>query len=373
MRIFKATVLLLLVFVGVFLSGDALNLPAATDSVPSDSAESEKEIGPYEFDLSEYLTMGDITAVQAEFDDPSVCTDKEVDAAVFQILLRNADFEEKMPNQRAERYNRVTVDLAVMQNGAVLAEYSEADFQIIIGLSTDNGANTVLGEALMGAAAGEVRTADYTYPEEIGGGGLSGQSVVLHATVKKIERQLIPELIDATVGEITGETFSTVQEFRDSVRRDILAEKELAKAQAVWLALKRGASVRRFPEKELQAAIDAYRQQYTDLAARFELSLEQLVTVYMESDMETFEADAREYAEEKVKNDMIMIQLVCLQNMTLTDGEYLEGAKAYYDKEEGNFASFEEFVEYYTEENLRQSILWDKALKAVVDRAVRIG
>jgi len=373
MRIIKTTVLMLLVFVGVFLTGDVLNPPTVSDSVPSDSEEAEKEVGPYGFDLSEYLAVGDITAVQAEFDDPSVCTEKEVDAAVFQILLRNADFEEKMPNQRAERYNRVTVDLAVMQNGSVLAENSEADFQIIIGLSTDNGANTVLGEALMGAAVGEVRTADYTYPDEIGGGSLAGQSVVLHATVKKIERQLIPELIDATVGEITGETFATVQEFRDSVRRDILEEKELAKAQAVWLAVKKGSSVRRFPEKELQAAIDAYKQRYTDLATRFELSLEQLVTVYMESDMETFEAEAKAYAEEKVKNDMIMIQLVRLQNMTLTDEEYLNGAKAYYEKEEGDFASFEEFVAYYTEENLRQSILWDKALKAVVDRAVRIG
>lgn len=371
MRILRAVLALLVLLGSIALGGDGLAQPVL-DPPPEESKETAEGTKPYDFDLSEYLTMGDITAVQAVFDDPTVCTEKEVDAAVFQILLRNATFEEKPFNQRAERYNRVTADLTVMQNGAELADYSQTDVQIVIGLSTDDGTHTVLGEALMGSAVGEVRTANYTYPSQPGG-ELSGESVVLSATVKKIERQIIPELIDATVGQISGSAFSTVQDFRASVRQDILQEKELAKAQAVWLAVKQAASVRKFPERELQTSIALYKQRYTSLAQRFELSLEQLVTVYMESDMETFEADAREYAEEKVKNDMIMTQLVRLQNMTLTDEEYLAGAEEYFAKEENHFASFEEFVEYYTEENLRQSILWDKALKAVVDRAVRIG
>ncbi|MBQ3074899.1 MAG: hypothetical protein IJC26_02425 [Clostridia bacterium] len=375
MRYLKAAIVLLFLLVSVILGGDERLRPTVAEPEPPISAapEAEENAEPYDYDLSEYLTMGDISAVQADFDDPAVCTEKEVDAAVFQILLRNADFEEKNPKQRAERYNRVTVDLAVMQNGAVLPEYSQADYEIVIGLSTENGEDTVLGETLVGCVLGEVRTVDYTYPSEIGGGGLAGQSVVLSATVKKIEKQIIPELIDATVAQISGDTFATVQEFRNSVRQDIILEKELAKAQAVWLAVKRDASVRRFPEKELQATVAMYRQNYEDLAARFELSLEQLVTVYMESTMEAFEADARAYAEEKVKNDMIMIQLVRLQDITLTEEEYLAGAQEYFAKEEGDFGSFEEFVEYYTEENLRRSILWDKALKAVVDRAVPIG
>ncbi len=371
MRYLKGVLALLLIGTCVLLGGDAV-LPSLVQA-PGKTEGTEEISAPYDFDLTEYITMGDIFSVQAEFDDPGVCTEKEVDAAVFQILLRSADFEEKDPRQKAERYNRVTVDLAVLQNGEAIPEYGQADYRVVIGLSTEDGLDTVLGEALMGSAVGECRTADYTFPSEIGGDGLSGQSVVLSATVKKIERQLIPELIDATVAQITGDTFSTVQEFRASVRQDILAEKELAKAQAVWLAVKNAASVRRFPERELEDSIAMFKQNYIDLAARYELSLEQLVTVYMESTMETFEAEAREYAEEKVKNDMIMIQLVRLQNMTLTEEEYLAGAQEYFEKEENQFASFEEFVEYYTEENLRQSILWDKALKAVVDRAVRIG
>lgn len=376
MRYFRTSFAALFLIFSMILGGDAPLrgvLLKEAKPAPSPTVETEQKQRPYDYDLSEYMTMGDITAVQAEFDDPAVCTEKEVDAAVFQILLSQADFEEKPLNQKAELYNRVTVDLAVMQNQTVLAEYSRIDYTVVIGLETENGEDPILGEALLGATVGESRSAAYTYPEVLGGEGLSGQSVVLYATVKKIEKQLIPELIDATVGEISGDTFTTVQEFREAIRQDIYAQKELAKIQAVWLAIKRDAHVRRFPEKELQEHIVSYQSYYETLAARYELTLEQLVTTYMGQTMEEFTASAREYAEEMTTNDMIFTQLIRLQNMTLTDEEYLAGAREYFEKDDAGFSTFEEFVEYYTEEGLRRELLKDKALKTVVDGAVRIG
>lgn len=376
MRYFRTSFAALFLIFSMILGGDAPFrgvLLKEAKPAPSPTVETEQKQSPYDYDLSEYMTMGDITAVQAEFDDPAVCTEKEVDAAVFQVLLSQADFEEKPLNQKAELYNRVTVDLAVMQNQTVLSEYSRIDYTVVIGLETENGEDPVLGEALLGATVGESRSAAYTYPEVLGGEGLSGQSVVLYATVKKIEKQLIPELIDATVGEISGDTFATVQEFREAIRQDIYAQKELAKIQAVWLAIKRDAHVRRFPEKELQEHIASYQSYYETLAAQYELTLEQLVTTYMGQTMEEFTASAREYAEEMTTNDMIFTQLIRLQNMTLTDEEYLAGAREYFEKDEAGFSTFEEFVEYYTEEGLRRELLKDKALKTVVDGAVRIG
>ncbi len=324
----------------------------------------------YDYDLSEYLTLGEVSPVKAEFDDPSVCTEEEVDKAVFQILLKNASFEEKGESGKAELYNRVTVDFSVLQNGKELEDRTKNDYEIVIGLQTDSEEDLVIGGALVGAEVGEQRKATHRYPDELNGDVLAGQKVQLVATVKKIERHIIPTLIDENVGEITGDTFSTVQEFRESVKQDILNEKKLAKGQAVWLAIKNDAEVKKFPERELQDTIDLYRKNYEELAAKFELTLEELVETYLESDMETFEADARTYAEEKVKNDMIMTQLVRSLNITLSDEEYKDGVKAYYEAEEGEFSSLEAFVEFYTEENLRRNLLWDKALKTAEEQAI---
>lgn len=337
---------------------------------PEKNAKEESK-EPYDYDLSEYLTLGEISPVKANFDDPEECSEEDVDDAVFQILLNYATFTEKKEGAKAELYNRVTVDLEVLQNGKAIDELGKKDYQIVIGQHTDSDEDLVLGGALVGARVGDQRKKDYTYPEELDGSELAGKKVRFSATVKKIEKHTIPELIDDTVADFTSNAFSTVKEFRESVKNDILQERKMAKAQAVWLAIKEDAKVKKFPERELQDALAMYRQNYESLAARFNLSLEQLVTVYLESDMKTFEADAKKYAEEKVTNDMIMTQLVRLQNITLTDEEYQAGARDYFEKEEGDFGSFEEFVEFYTEENLRRNLLWDKALKTVEDNAVR--
>lgn len=342
--------------------------PVKTSETEGETAEHVKL---YDYDLSQYLTMGEVSPVRAKFDDPTVCTDREVDDAIFQILLRHASFD--IAAQRAELYYKVNVDLSVWKDGAVLPQRGKTDCEIIIGLYSESEENVVLGGALIGACVGDQRKAEYTYPAQLDGDELAGQTVELIATVKSIRKHNIPTLIDANVAEMTGNAFTTVKALRESVKQDILLEKKTARAQAVWLAIKEGATVLKYPEKEMQDTLALYYAEYEALAKRFDLTLEQLVTVYMESDMETFAAEAKVYAEEKVKNDMIMTQLVRLLNVTLTEEEYQAGAKEYFEKEEeGKFATFEEFVEFYTEENLRRNLLWDKALRIAEENAVQI-
>ena len=82
--------------------------------------------------------------------------------------------------------------------------------------------------------------------------------------------------------------------------------------------------------------------------------------------------EAEDYAKELVKNDMIFAYLAQKLKVTLSDEEYSAGLREYYENEESEFASLDEFVEYYTEENIRRNLIWDKALKLVIENAVAI-
>ncbi len=350
----------------VFLGGTAMPVTKAPVSPPK----TEEERGFYDYDLSEYLELGDITAPRASFEETGVCTEKEVDAQVFQILLALAEFTPR--TGPAERYNKVFIDFSLSVDGVLQEDYSKENYPIVIGLNTEDAMDTVMGEALMGSVAGETRQAKYRFPEDAIGQSLSGKEALLSATVRSVESPLIPELIDAKVEELFGPEITTVADFRESVRTDILEEKELARAQAVWLVVFESANVRRYPERELKEYKDLFVAYYEGLAKDYGLTLENLVTVYLEEDMDTFYARAEESAKEKVKNDMIFTQLVRLQDISLTQEEYEAGLLDYFEKEEQDFASMEEFEAYYTKESLERSILWDKALKAVVGRAVRI-
>ncbi len=365
MKIFRWTIGSILLLLTVFLSASEKPVPVLPPM------EEEKEEIFYDYDLSQYITLGDISAVEASFEDPALCTDKEIDDAIFQILLSAATFSEK--DGKAERYNKVLFDFSIEQNGTVLSDYSQSDYEVVIGMEKNNAIETVLGEEMMGTFPGQVESIPYTYPESMTESPLAGQSVTLKATVKKVYQHFIPELIDSWVQEKFQGEFLSVQEFRESVRLDILKEKEKAKAKAVWLKILEDTRVRSYPKKEVEQYILLYKDSFEEEAKRFEVSLAELVTIYMGQSMEQFSADARLFAEEKVKNEMVFTQLVRLQGTQISPEEYEQGLQMYFEDEKNEFGSLEEFISYYGKENLHRSILWDKALKEVVDRAVCVN
>lgn len=234
---------------------------------------------PYDYDLSEYVLLGDLSAVEAEFEDPAVCTEAEVDAAVFQILLRHASFEEK--NGPAERYNKVRFDFSLVLDENVLEEYSQSDYDLVIGMETGNPMETLLGETLMGARPGETRSVEYRYPEAVIGEELSGKTVTLYAKVKAVYQQTIPELIDDFVQKMEGSDLQTVMELREEVRGDLLEEKEVARGQAVWLAILEDATILSYPERELADTMELYRLYYENLAEMYEVEFDDFLAVYL--------------------------------------------------------------------------------------------
>ena len=88
--------------------------------------------------------------------------------------------------------------------------------------------------------------------------------------------------------------------------------------------------------------------------------------------MEEFEEETARYAEEMVKNDMIFTQLARTLEITLTDDEYRLGVERYYAAEETEFDSVTEFIQYYTEESIRENLIRDKAVMVLVENAIRI-
>ena len=359
MRNFKISLCFLFVLSFLFFSADSFFLPKKQELKPVEKV-------PYDYDLSSYISLGDLDQLTAEFEDPTVCTEKEIDQAIFRILLEKATFTEK--SVPAARYYKVKIDFSIEKDGQILPTYTQTDYELIIGYSEENEIEYLLGEKLMGAVIGEERRVSYTYPEELLGSVLSGQEVTLCAKVKAVYPYELPTLNNRTVGEVFSGAFQTVDELRESVKQDILKEKVLARAKAVWLALLDQVRVRSYPEEELSDYKTLYRKNYEEMAEKYSLTLSQFVENYLETDMEGFLAEGEEAAREKVKNDMIFIQLVRTLKVTLTEEEYEAGAQKYFLEEENEFNSFEEFEEYYTKENLEQNILWDKALGLLIEK-----
>ena len=339
-----------------------------TEENPSSQERVQEE--KYLYDLNEYLRMGNPLKISAVFEDPTVCTDEEVEEAVFQVLLSNASCAEK--SGAAELYNKVEFDFTLSYEGEVQEGYSQKGFSLILGDASHPELEALLAEALLGAAVGEEKSVDYTYPDTDSYGSWRGKTVRATAKVTKVYQHTIPECNDEFAKGLDGLGFQTAAEFRESVRQDILKSKEQERITAVWLEFKKTVEILKYPEKELKTYKQDYVDYYEYLAQSYNVSLENYLKVYLDTNLENFQKEAEEYAKELCGNEMVYTHLVKVLEITLSPEEYREGLQRYYEESNGSFASPEECEKYYGENVIRQYLSWDKALMTMAEAATRL-
>jgi len=325
----------------------------------------------YEYeDLSEYIQIGVYRNVPAEFSDPGVCTEKEMEDAIFQVMLSYADFT-KEKEGAAEWYNLVLVNYDVYHQGSLVEDEAAENHEIILGMKTNSDMETLLSQALIGKNKGDTVKIDYTYPDDFAlAGGWAGLTVQVEAQVQAIYLHQVSECTDEFVRLLEGFSFQTVEDLKASLREDIREEKEQLKREAVLDAFLAEVEILKYPEEEFQRYYDEYCEDYEKSAKDLDVPLEEYLSEYLMIDRATLEGYAKEHAEERVKSDLITVQLSRLRNVSLTREEYEKGVEKYFNLESGSFENVDEYEKHYSKHALETVILWDKVFQQLVDEAV---
>ncbi len=326
----------------------------------------------YDYDLAEYVDLKEYKKIQAKFDDPTVCTDKEVEDALFEVMLSYAEFTEK-ENGVVEMYNRVDMEYSMICDGTVMKDSGEEGLSVIVGFSGYEESTALLAKEMLGGKVGEYYEIEYTCPnDKTTYGALAGKTVLCGGTITAIFQHHIAECTDEFVQSFENYGFQTVQDFKDQLREDLLAAKEEAKATAVLNAFLDGITVKKYPDAEVDAYVEKYREEVRLAAEGTGISYEEYIKTYLNTTEEEMEKTALSDAKERVKVDMGCIQASRLLEVELSEKEYEEGLASYYEKEKDYFDSAEEFEEYYTKDILWDCIRWDKTFLILVDQAERM-
>src|SRR5439155_11766390 len=91
--------------------------------------------------------------------------------------------------------------------------------------------DTVAGftEGLRGAAPGEEREFDVSYPEDYGQSKLAGKTVRFHAHVKGVRKKELPELNDEFAKDLGD--YQSLEELKETIRKTIHAERQYESQQ----------------------------------------------------------------------------------------------------------------------------------------------
>lgn len=332
----------------------------------------EKTVKRYDYDLSQYVDVGQIDPIRCKFVSPDVITEEDVDHAVFQIMLGYSAFEEK--EGPAEQYDRVKAEYQILYEGEPIDEYSSSEYYILIGYESGGDIDWLLGQALIGKNKGETASITYTFPEsDVSLGVWAGRTVEATAKVLAVYDSHPPECTDEFVQNIGSFSFSTVLDFRQQLREDILDQREADKKEAVKNAFLNGVTVKKYPEAELQAYVTRFLEEIKASAEEMDMTLSEYAKEYFDMTESELSRAAMEDAKERVKNDLACIQASRLLKTTLTDEEYEAGLQRYFESEGKGFETVEDFEKYYTRDFMYESILWDKTFETLVEKAENIA
>jgi trigger factor len=150
----------------------------------------------------------------------AVVDEEEVDRQLEQMRERNARLENH-PGRMARMGDFVVMDYEGVMDGEALGDGTARGQVLELG-----SGRLIAGfeDGLLGAVAGEERTLNLTFPENYGKADLAGKPVEFRVTVKDVKAKVLPELDDDFASTAAG--FDTLEELREDVRAQVLAQDE---------------------------------------------------------------------------------------------------------------------------------------------------
>lgn len=279
-------------------------------------------------ELSEYITLGDYKNLDVTLDYYAV-EESEIQEVI------EADFasyiEEINITQREIRQGDiVTIDFVGTIDGEAYDGNSAEDFEVRIGSDTFVDAE----KALVGAYLGNTVTFQGVFEEGSDvDESLIGKTADFEATVKEITAVSMPRMTDDLVYEVTG--YTSYDEYLEGLTlemRTYYDDLAMSNAQTLlWMEVCTNSTLIEYPKDKFADAKQDYYDYYEDIAADYDMTVDEMLVNYLGISKDTYEEKANEHAANVVYEDLVLFAIAKKENITISDEEYDKRAQEYVD------------------------------------------
>ncbi|MGC2644634.1 MAG: trigger factor [Candidatus Sulfotelmatobacter sp.] len=254
-------------------------------------------------------------------DKPDVAiTDEEIEQALANVLEQRATYTDVEGRPLAQGdFAQASMD-GRPKDGKDVKEASANPVHMDDVLIEIGGKNTVaeFTQNLTGASAGDERTFDVSYPEDIADKRLAGKTFIYTVKVNGIKQKSLPELNDEFAKEL-GE-FTSLDQVRNQIRENMEAEKRhaaehAAKDKLVAELVKRNDF--EVPESLIDRQIDLRLERGLRALAAQGMKMEDLKKM----DLPRLRAGQREQAVGDVKSSLLLERVADLEKIDVSDEE----------------------------------------------------
>ena len=297
-------------------------------------------------DVSKYVTIGQYKGLSLDKSVEAV-TDDMVDGRIKEELQNKA---EEVTEGSVQNGDVVTINYVGTKDGVAFDGGTANNYELTIGSGTFIDG---FEDGIIGMKKGQTKDLDLTFPEEYSSEELAGQEVVFKVTLQSFKRA--PELTDDWAAKNTD--CKTAEEYRKEIRTT-LEDEEKTSAQntlreTAWNTVLSASEVKEYPQDDLDTAKTEFKTLYENYAKQGDMTLEDFVKAQGIS-MDDFEEQSSQYAEYKVKQNLIVQGIMDAENMTLED--------------EKSLSIQDELIKAYNVKDL--AALVDKYGQAAVDESI---
>lgn len=333
-------------------SGDSAS-EATTQAADGETAQYET----VDIDADEYVELGEYKGLTVESTVVEV-TDEEVEEQLELLAQDYSEYKEITDRDTVEKKDYVNMDYTCTIDGQVNEDYSETDVDTQIG----DGEYSIedvydLDEQLTGAKVGDTITINFTFPEDYDDTEVAGKDCVMEVTVNKIEEEIIPEITDAFIKENTD--CDTVEEYKEQTRQELEdsynSEAEQNVQDDLWnMIVENCTQKKEFSQELIEAQEQNLIAENEEWAGYFGMEVEDFVEEYYGMSLE-------DYAKQTLLNICVQNLLIKEEGLTVSDEEYQEEIETYIN--DYGYEDEDEIMEYYTEDEIRSDILYNKLMK----------
>ncbi|MBQ1483698.1 MAG: trigger factor [Eubacterium sp.] len=320
---------------------------------------------PYDYDLSEYVTVADY---------------KELPYYVTLAEVTAEELEEEVQNTLKAHTVTENVEEGVVEDGDEIniAFEGKIDGETFEGGSSDSydvtiGTTQMIDgfiEGLIGKNVGETVTLDLQFPEDYHAAEVAGKPVVFDVTINYKKVTTVPELTEEFVKENTD--YDSIEAFREGLQKELTEARQKtldsSMNQQMWNFVVEHSEVLQYPEAEMATArqtADEMESQYRSQAAQYGMEFEDFLEMFMGTTLDDFIKQKEDYAQNIVKNEMVLYAIARAENVELKEKEYKQKIAEILESSDLDEETFEQYYgmtirEYADQNGWKTSFLMDK-------------
>lgn len=331
----------------------------STDTDTKEAASSEGKRLVSVKDVSKYVTIGEYKGLELTRTSQPV-TDDDVQAEINYNLEDNGT---EVKDGTVENGDTVTINFTGTIDGKEFDGGSAEDYELVVG---DGEMIDGFEDGIVGMKSGETKELDLTFPDDYYEESVAGKAVVFKVTLQKFTRPA--ELTDEWVAENTE--YKTVDEYRAAVKTQLedtavqTADYELY--SDAWNEVQAASEIKDYPKED----VDAAKKSYQELNEKYVKDAGMEMADFLKSQgmsEEDYESECQQYAESKVEQNLIVQGIMDAEGLSIDDEE-TQKLKDDLIKEYG-FASIDEMIETYGEQEVNESLALLRVERFIVDNA----